>query len=213
MDRGWSQLSSIDLLNKLDQTSGVYFISSEPAPTEDTDILVKVGLAVARKYSWGAVSSGLRGRLESYLLCYPRGFYLHALILTPRDKAFKLEQRIHAYLNGKNRKVEFEHSRIEEWFYLSSRDVGALFKYFAGQGVKSHYFAVPYFINMNPTVGKQRKTQPLTTPERRYIEALDPTVVPPSTTQKPLRPPDESASVRRRSLPRTAKRLRWEPSP
>jgi len=105
------------LLAELEATSGVYFLSPFYNPeTPGNSILVKVGMAqkslneVSNKYF-----GGLNKRLDSYLLCYPQGFYLYAVLQTKQNQAYPLEKFFHQYFTSKNYKSVFNHSKKKKY--------------------------------------------------------------------------------------------------
>ena len=107
--------------------SGVYFISPyyNDRMSENDRVYVKIGMsAISRdELQIKNKQSGLGPRLDSYLLCYPIGFYVYAVLTTPAAYAYSVEKMFHEYFTGKQRKADFEHSHREEWYLLSRRDV------------------------------------------------------------------------------------------
>ena len=108
-----------NVLENFEGKSGVYFI----APTiHDRDpFLVKIGMSKTVTLDDNPLKrkGGLGRRLDSYLLCYPQGYYLFAVFQTQAAKAYPLEKFIHQYLQGKGFKTVFDHSHSEEWFRLT----------------------------------------------------------------------------------------------
>jgi len=167
--------------------SGVYFLSNEYKPTGY--FLVKVGVAVSNQEPGVAKRyGGLRRRLESYLLCYPRGYYLFGVLTTRYDKAFKVERSIQQYLTGKGRKAVFPHSHIEEWYWLRADEISNIIELHDQAPrvpVVTYQTWDPYLkIHANPTEGKQRKIKPIDTPGRKEREKHSHTIKPPSTMKK-----------------------------
>lgn len=114
---------SSEYWKRFEGKSGVYIITSrEEFEREGSDpdamMYVKIGLA-----------KNLRHRLESYMLYWPRGFFVFDVFYTKnRHKARKLEKSIHGYLNWKARYVNEKHSHSEEWFELSRNNISSLTK-------------------------------------------------------------------------------------
>jgi len=203
--KSWKDLDNNELLTKLQGKSGVYFISPETPPNSVDKILVKIGIGESRAFN---PKRGLSSRLDSYLLCYPRGFNIFGLIVTKKKEAVNLERKIHSYLAGKGRKFELEHSHIEEWYWLSLEDIEKTIKLYKEipNALDSVVFTPPHFLKMNPTSGKQRKVISSTSPERRSVEAVNPTLLPPSTELKKLRSQQRVTDVTRSQRP-TKRRL------
>ena len=114
---------SSEYWKRFEGKSGVYIITSREEferEGSDTDAMmyVKIGLG-----------KNLRHRLESYMLYWPRGFFVFDVFYTKnRHKARKLEKSIHGYLNRKARYVNEKHSHSEEWFELSRNNISSLTK-------------------------------------------------------------------------------------
>jgi hypothetical protein len=117
-----------DFFASFAQKSGVYFITPFYDPEKpDTVTLVKIGMSKALDKDAGdgktVKSSGLKHRLDGYLLCYPFGFYVFAVLPTKARDALALERYFHEYFISKNFKSEFKHSHSEEWFWLTPKDL------------------------------------------------------------------------------------------
>jgi len=113
-----------EFLEGFEGVSGVYFLTPEQVKGADDKILVKIGLSRAqtdtltnKKYG------GLGRRLDSYLLCYPRGYLIFAVMQTQGKYAYKLEKWLHSYFTSKKYKAVYNHSRVEEWYHLSPTDI------------------------------------------------------------------------------------------
>jgi hypothetical protein len=173
------------LLESLKGKSGIYFISQD-APSSPTEkFLVKIGLAVAKpQHNYKKSKRGLKSRLESYLFCYPTGFYIYGLMFTTPKNASPLERQIHSYLAGKGRKADYPHSRVEEWYHLSLIDIQkTILIHKQSYTLKHKIFNPPHILTSNPTAGKQKILVPKSTPMRRSIESKS-SISPPQTTKK-----------------------------
>jgi hypothetical protein len=157
-------MSSNTLLKDLNKKSGVYFISQDPIPTNEEDmILVKIGIGIYKPEG-----SDISKRIQSYLLYWPRGFYIFGIVLTTPKAARDLEKKIHAFLRSKNRKMDqdiYKHSHIEEWFYLTRKEIYKLIEH--DEDGEFYKFDAPHFLVENPTAGKQRKVK-LLTPQEEF---------------------------------------------
>jgi hypothetical protein len=180
-----ADVKNLTLLNSIGGKSGVYFISYDHPSSPTEKFLVKVGLAVNKPRFDGKKSKrGLKSRLESYLLCYPTGFYIFALMFTNPKSASLLERQIHSYLAGKGRKADYPHSRVEEWYNLSLIDIQKIVLIHRHTHTLNYkLFNPPHFLTSNPTAGKQKILVPKSTPERRKIESKT-SISPPHTTKK-----------------------------
>ena len=180
----YSKLTSNELLAKLVGKSGVYFISQDPVPEDENDMmLVKIGIGLNK-----VGGSNISRRLQSYLLYWPRGFNVFGIVLTSASAAKKLEQSIHAYLKNKNRKMDptdYKHSHIEEWFYLTPREVHKLIQY--DKDSNPIEFNPVHYLVENPTAGKQRKVKPLTPEEQEEFEKRDSTITPVRTANTEMK--------------------------
>jgi len=165
-----------EYLTNLEGKSGVYFISPVFDPDEKDDrVLVKVGMSQHQvrmspskrdprnlvQESYG----GLGRRLDSYLLCYPAGYYIYAVLQTRalmhgtnKSMPWELEKWFQGYFTSKNQKTEFPHSRTEEWYNLTRREVlGTIAGYFRAVEdgaipnyvTKSEIYEEPLFLNTN----------------------------------------------------------------
>jgi len=121
--RRYERRKSSEYWKKFEGKSGVYIITSKEEferEGSDTDALmyVKIGLA-----------NNLRHRLESYMLYWPRGFFVFDVFYTKNKRnARKLEKSIHGYLNWKATYVDEKHSHSEEWFELSRNNISSVTK-------------------------------------------------------------------------------------
>lgn len=118
--------------------SGIYFISPylvEDLP--DNMYPVKVGMSrhrlgnpadpnPNRRRPYG----GLGRRLDSYLLCFPYGFYVYAVLQCPREAVYQVESTFHQYLTSKSRGMAQTHSHREEWFHLTRDEVYSMIRTF-----------------------------------------------------------------------------------
>lgn len=100
----YDELINSDFLRGLVGKSGVYFVSPDTPETEgreDEAFLVKVGLSRHSKHGNAPPHGGLGRRLSSYFLCWPRGFYVYAVVQTRRAAAFECERTFHSYFRAK----------------------------------------------------------------------------------------------------------------
>ena len=179
---------NLDLLNSVAGKSGVYFISPDFPENKENRFLVKIGLAVAKPFLGQKSTRGLKSRLESYLFCYPRGFHIFGLMFTTKDNASKLERQIHSYLSGKGRKADYPHSRVEEWYHLTLRDIEKTILIHSTNNpivLRIQQFVPSHFLTANPTAGKQKILVPASTPERIKTESV--ILMSPPETQKKKR--------------------------
>lgn len=116
-----------DFLKDFEGTSGVYLISPNYDETADPDepVLVKVGLSRAQTDLKGKKYGGLGRRLDSYLLCFPTGFSIFAILQTQSQYAYQIENWIQSYFTAKQYKLVYSHSRVEEWYWVKPNDVYA----------------------------------------------------------------------------------------
>lgn len=180
------QKKNLRLLQSLAGKSGIYFISPEFPSDPNERFLVKIGLAVAKPYIGQKSKRGLKSRLESYLFCYPRGYYIFGIMFTTKDNALKMERQIHSYLAGKGRKADYPHSRVEEWYHLTLSDIFKTIHIHAHRNpsvLRMKVFDPPHKLTANPTAGKQKKVIPATSPERSGIESRI-SMSPPRTQKK-----------------------------
>ncbi len=120
-----------DFFEKWEGRSGLYFLSPyfiEQQPDERYP--VKVGMSrhrsgrsddpdARRRGPYG----GLGRRMDSYLLCYPTGFYVYAILQCDRQYVYRMEKFFHQYFRGKNFHSQEQHSHREEWFGLTRDDI------------------------------------------------------------------------------------------
>jgi hypothetical protein len=111
------------LFNQITGKAGVYFIApishwDKIQYDPDDKMKVKIGLAGNSK------NGNLAGRFNQYLLCWPDGFYVFAIIQTSTKPAARATERaIHEYLNGKQKYIVTGHSHDEEWFSISKKEI------------------------------------------------------------------------------------------
>jgi len=147
--------------------SGVYVIS--PSCDIRDAFLVKVGLSrkVIDPIS-GKPHGGLGRRLDSYLLCYPMGFFLFGVLQTKDQDAIKIESSMHSYLVSKGFQTSFTHSRRHEWFHLKLNEIfeliGSVSNSFGGMITKPYIFNPPLYIDSNGRSGYNKKAM---TPHRK----------------------------------------------
>lgn len=168
-------------LDQFEGKSGVYFIS----PGLDYDVpLVKVGLSTSITDFRGVRTGGLASRLASYLLCYPFGFYIYAVIETTSNQTSTLESLVHEYFASKNFKAEFNHSRAEEWFFVTFQDITATVEHLKTKmNLTSVYLPnEPVLIDTNGKVSS-RPVKPMT-PNTKATFELNMSNVP-ATDQRP----------------------------
>lgn len=180
-----------NFLTSFDGTSGVYFIS----PTYDPDnperrVLTKVGMSQHRVDDEKKRYGGLGKRLDSYLLCWPFGYHVYAVLQTKATHAFEMERFFQRYYARKGYQTQFKHSRTEEWFRLLPDDVktavaAALRSEHAGKLCKVSVYDNPIFIDSNGR--RSNRVKPMTTEEKEALEQfMSPRAVP-RTLRKPKR--------------------------
>ena len=107
------------LLTSLQKKSGVYIITSiaNMVKSPSKTMLIKIGIA-----------KNLMHRLDSYLLYWPKGYYIFAYILTNNiNQARRTEKSIHKYLVTKNRYHRSPHSlEINHIYDEICRIIGSL---------------------------------------------------------------------------------------
>lgn len=160
------------LLNSLDEKSGVYFISPEHPKNKSQKFLVKIGLA-----------SSIRDRLESYLLCYPRGFNVFIIFQTKSNLTKTLEKEIHEYLTKKGRKADFPHTKAEEWYLVNIKNLEKIYEIFVSKSIKAHRFLPKPFKIKRNTRQVRIRVKPIGTPQKKEIEKRIMST-PPSTLKK-----------------------------
>jgi len=175
--------------------SGVYIVSPFFDPdSPETPALVKVGLSVATdppKYDsaiYEPAYGGLGSRLDSYLLCWPAGFHVYAVLQTKKTDASDLERLFHEYYTTKNFKTQHPHSRTEEWFYLTWNDVKHVVDGQRNNG-KVHKITrenQPFYIDSNDRVSR-RQVGPMTLERKQEFERSLPQV-PPSADKRTVQP-------------------------
>jgi hypothetical protein len=213
--KNYENMSNHELLNAMDEKSGVYFITNDTIHHPDQGLFVKIGLGI-----------NVTHRLESYLLCYPRGFTIFGVIFTTQHKLRKLEYFIHQYLAGKMRKMDenvARHSHMEEWFYLSPIQVSVLIHKVTDQfGISDFYdFKKPHFLNSNPQFEnpKRRQKKPLSKEEREKTDQRRPDLPILQTEPRNVKVSpkshklDSSASISQETPTMISKTLRFHETP
>lgn len=76
-------------------------------------------------------TSGLKGRIDQYLLYWPAGVRVWAVLTTSYKKSRTIEQDIHSYLASKERQATFFHNHREEWFWVSPSNIRSLVEAYA----------------------------------------------------------------------------------
>lgn len=118
------QTDTVQLFKEWEGKSGVYFLSPFYDPEQPyREILVKVGRSCRN----------MNNRLDSYLLCYPYGYYLFGLLKSPCTQVSQLEELIHSYLKQKKRVYEVDHSHADEWFHLTPKHIHSIFEGLRGR--------------------------------------------------------------------------------
>jgi hypothetical protein len=167
--------SSSSFLSALKGKSGVYLISPE-YQTMQQSILVKIGLSRAQIDIEGKKQGGLGQRLDSYLLCYPRGFHIFGILQTQAKHAYQIEKWIHNYFTSKGFKSVYNHSRVEEWYYVSPQDVYVTLEtliksQYKGFICKHNIYIPPLYLDSNGREAQHPK-QPLSEEAKREFEAF-----------------------------------------
>lgn len=176
--------------------SGVYFISPffNPSTPNRVEVLVKIGMSQHKTDEMTLRNSGgLASRLDSYLLCYPGGFWVYAVLQTQRQFAYKVEKFFQTYFTNKGRKTQYKHSKTEEWYNLSLNDVKTAVaaymrtepNYVVQNGM--HLWEEPQFVDSNGRVSN-RPVQAMATPQKRaFQEMMDQSKIPQTMKRNPKR--------------------------
>lgn len=161
--------------------SGVYIISPNFIPNMDHErILVKIGMSRANREDENGnivpsyqYKKGLYSRLDSYLLCYPEGFTLFAVIQTTYQAAYALEKLIQTYLAGKNMKTNFYHSHNEEWYDMTYHDIQTLLHviHSNGKGIVKYVIYNPPKLVYQTGRSSNRPIRGMSGEERKYVES------------------------------------------
>jgi hypothetical protein len=179
----------VNWFERFEGKSGVYFISyqfdedNEFFPTFENPgerIYVKVGMSEAKTTDSRGLprqpsqyTGGLASRLDSYLLCYPEGFSVFVVYQTKRDDARWFEQTIQQYLTRKGFKADFEHSHIEEWYFMTPYEILATISYFTNHfasTITNQVFEYPpKFVDTTGRVSN-RQRRPMSTPQKNALE-------------------------------------------
>jgi len=150
--------------------SGVYFISPGLVTPYDTP-LVKVGLSTATMDFNGNLTDGLASRLASYLLCYPFGFKVYAIITTTRPNASKVEKLVHRYFTAKEYKSDFDHSRAEEWYFVTAEEIRQTLELIPPYMILSkQFFSEPVLVDTNGR-SSQRPVRPMSPDTKTTFES------------------------------------------
>lgn len=150
--------------------SGVYFISPGLETPYDTP-LVKVGLSTATTDFKGNLTDGLYARLASYLLCYPFGFKVYAIITTTRPNASKVEKLVHQYFTAKEYKSDFDHSRAEEWYFVTAEEIRRTLDLIPSSMILSkQFFGEPVLVDTNGRLS-QRPVRPMSPDTKTTFES------------------------------------------
>ena len=145
------------LLTSLKNKTGLYIITSADQYDPHKTMLVKIGIA-----------KNLMHRLDSYLLYWPKGYYIFAYVLTNTNvHARRTEKSIHNYLVTKNRYHRSPHSHDEEWFEMTEAEIRLLCKLLKANKTTRvdrkqifMYYKItelkPSYILANPQIGQHR---------------------------------------------------------
>lgn len=199
-----------DFFQRWEGKSGLYFVSPyfDPA-APDEPCLVKVGMSRHRQGrrddplpKHRVPYGGLGRRMDSYLLCYPYGFYVYAVLQCHRDHVYSMERFFHQYFTGKGFQAEARHSHREEWFELTRTQIFATIKaYHEAHEKQIQDFAVypapglPAFVDSNGRLAAHPK-KALGSEEKAHLESfMSPDRVP-KTAQRKRTKPEEGAGPR-----------------
>jgi hypothetical protein len=171
-------------LTSLEGKSGVYFISPIYDPSDPQKrVLAKVGMSQNKVDGQERRYGGLGKRLDSYLLCWPFGFHLYAVLQTKAQHAFEMERFFQSYYARKGYQTQYRHSRTEEWFFLLPDDVKTAVAAalrspeYAGKICKPTVYEEPVFIDSNGR--RSNRVKPMTTDEKTSLEQfMSPRAVP-----------------------------------
>jgi len=105
----------LDVEDTFKKKSGIYVITPYQRDATLQNLTVKIG---SGKYTAENPNSqySLARRLDSYLLCYPKGFRIYGIFACDRDRLGLAEHSIHQYLKGKGYHTGYPHGHGEEWF-------------------------------------------------------------------------------------------------
>lgn len=162
-----------NILEQFEGKSGVYFIAPEIHKYDP--FLVKIGMSkgMLDDETRTKRKGGLGRRLDSYLLCYPKGFYLFGVLQTTANNAYPLEKFIHQYLLGKGKKTEYDHSHSEEWFLLTMTELNQFLPQIPTRFRTTKFqLYLPNGIYVEST-GKQARQKTALTPNRKYVFEKD----------------------------------------
>jgi hypothetical protein len=150
-----NQIPDKNFLEHFRNKNGIYFISQEYSKNNEEHILIKIGVATYKKQSdpsWPEkkqIKKGLESRLDSYLLYYPRGYYIYSIITCNSvQQAKNLEQFVHNFLSKYKVNLPVEHTHGSEWFELRIKDLYKTIdyiKYEFKENITACYRFNPYF--------------------------------------------------------------------
>lgn len=131
--------------------------------------------------------SGLGKRIYDYMLCYPKGFYIYAIVETSSSRVTELENSIHQYLVSKNLHSDLPHSKSEEWFYLHVHNLPSIVRMFTKANNLDRYCIFdPYYKLAELPKKRQafrRITKPMTPRRKKQIESHSKSII--ETIEKP----------------------------
>jgi hypothetical protein len=166
--------------------SGVYFLSPYYDPNHPQEKYpVKVGMSrhSTEEFDRTDVYGGLGRRMDSYLLCYPKGFYIYAVIECDRKDAYTVEKTFHEYFTTKKYQVDDFHSHREEWFVLDFVTIVQTIigvNNDEGKPVLTHieYFDPPTLVNTNGRLAKRTKHELSTPVKKKFESCMEPDCIP-----------------------------------
>lgn len=159
--------AGVALLEQCQGKTGVYFVSQEMPEDPDQHFPVKVGMA----HHVRLTGASMRGRLESYLTYWVRGFHVYGLLFRRTKRAaLSLERSLHRYLKGKGRAVvvDYEQTHAEEWFYLSRRELDTIVDNLVVAGDVNRHVHV--LTNVAQPGRWRVRVRAMATPERRTVD-------------------------------------------
>jgi hypothetical protein len=166
------EISNQKFKSLVDGKSGIYFISNEYAKSPDDNIYVKVGKSTHTKKSYkNGVYKGLSQRLDSYLLCYPTGYYIYGIISVPLKKQVTdIEKQLHKFMfYFATIQKDINHGHQTEWFQTTPNEIRIFLNAFLNYTNihmcrKLYYFEEPFLLDHSITK-KKHKTKNLFTKE------------------------------------------------
>lgn len=194
---------------KYNRKSGIYILTPKWLFRHDfppdQKFLVKIGESSNYKTKRDLTLSGLARRIDHYLSYYVEGFYLWGVFVTDLKNSKKLEASVHSYLRGKRRDfntldTHVTHSRSSEWFYLSKNDLRDILHILNNdsdlRSVITESYSDTAIVEMNNKIST-RTIPPMSTPQRRLVDAENRVEMMTNERPRSLREGQENVSTSR----------------